>query len=627
MFRLKVKDGAMPFPRSFLSKLGLFTAHSELLSGKEYVIKSDVRMDVLEFFADRVDGGSGEVTKDNARELRALSDELGFSGLDDEIRKVLGEEDGAAPGKVGGMTTRELPYDETKPLDGIITYLTQECGGNVCRKGVVEITVSSGTMPEALVKIGSHSPYAMGPDFCSDNEPDSWICYDFKEMRVTPTSYSIGPSGWGACPVSWVLEASNDRDGVWTVIDRRENIDELRRSQDKGGDKGCNFTISGTDGSFRFIRLRQTGKNDRKRDSLIIGWLEIFGTLVGPARPVASSGEFVFDYVKPLDGIIAHLTRECGGNVHTQGIVLVTASDGTKPDDVVILGSGSDFSAWGENSWICYDFQGMRVTPRSYSIQTSWRGSYPKSWAFEVSNDGNDWLAVDRRDDNNELNSKGAIRNFTISDITGSFRFIRFRLTGPNHSDNYELRIRSLEVFGNLIMPSPPVAGPGEFVFNFLKPLDGIIAHLTRECGGNVHKNGVVEVTASSGSQPEDVVDLGSDSEFTTNKQMDAWICYDFKGMRVTPTSYTIQSCRFKPHLKEWELQASNDGEHWQTIDGHRSWKEKLIGSRMTRNFAVTGDAGGSFRFIRLRQTRANEAGDYALRIGSLEVFGTLSGK
>ena len=55
-------------------------------------------------------------------------------------------------------------------------------------------------------------------------------------------------------------------------------------------------------------------------------------------------------------------------------------------------------------------------------------------------------------------------------------------------------------------------------VYNQARPLDGIIAHLTRECGGNVHKEGVVNVTASGcfrdGFKPENAVDLKSDSIF-----------------------------------------------------------------------------------------------------------------
>ena len=37
--------------------------------------------------------------------------------------------------------------------------------------------------------------------------------------------------------------------------------------------------------------------------------------------------EFVYDSSKPREGVIAHLTRECGGNVHDRRIVNVTASN------------------------------------------------------------------------------------------------------------------------------------------------------------------------------------------------------------------------------------------------------------------------------------------------------------
>ena len=65
-------------------------------------------------------------------------------------------------------------------------------------------------------------------------------------------------------------------------------------------------------------------------------------------------------------------------------------------------------------------------------------------------------------------------------------------------------------------------------------PLDGIIARLTHECGGNVHKAGVVTVTASSVGygQPENVVDLTSDSKFYTDNSRDSWIRYDFGNLR-----------------------------------------------------------------------------------------------
>ena len=59
-------------------------------------------------------------------------------------------------------------------------------------------------------------------------------------------------------------------------------------------------------------------------------------------------------------------------------------------------------------------------------------------------------------------------------------------------------------------------------------PLNGIIAQLTRECGGNVHENEVIEVTGSScsrgGREPKNAADLGTNSFFESNSQPDQWI-------------------------------------------------------------------------------------------------------
>ena len=169
----------------------------------------------------------------------------------------------------------------------------------------------------------------------------------------------------------------------------------------------------------------------------------------------------------PLDGIIAHLTRECGGNVHEKGVVTVTASSRfeleedeegcIEPKNVADLGLDSCFASKDSpNSWICYEFVGRRVTPTGYSIRSYWEGpgmANPKSWVLEVSNDGSEgsWEVVDSREDNNELNDTHVTRNFAISAPTsGAFRFVRLRLTGKNHYGNDCLALCALELFGAL---------------------------------------------------------------------------------------------------------------------------------------------------------------------------------
>ena len=164
-------------------------------------------------------------------------------------------------------------------------------------------------------------------------------------------------------------------------------------------------------------------------------------------------------------------------------------------------------------------------------------------------------------------------------------------------------------------------------------PLDGIIAHLTRECGGNVHKERVVNVTASSYSddiyKPENAVDLKSDSLFFSKSWLNSWICYDFKGRRLTPTSYSIRSCHWGPgcaHPKSWVLEVSNDGSEgsWKEVDSRKD-NNDLNDSHVIRNFSLGTPQSGAFRFVRLRQTGNNHCGRIRLAICALELFGTLS--
>jgi hypothetical protein len=132
-----------------------------------------------------------------------------------------------------------------------------------------------------------------------------------------------------------------------------------------------------------------------------------------------------FQQSAPLDGIIAHLSRKCGGNVHDRGIVNVTSSsrlggsptwDGKNAFD---LKSSSVFHSDGRwdahsiphtrNQWISYDFQETKIIPTQYSIRSradpcAADGSHPKSWLVEVSMDGSNWTEIDhqKKHDNSE---------------------------------------------------------------------------------------------------------------------------------------------------------------------------------------------------------------------------------
>ena len=178
-----------------------------------------------------------------------------------------------------GEKLGEFVYDSSDQFNGIIAHLTRESGGIVVDKGIVDVTASSsGRQARRAVELELNSK------FLSENKPNQWICYDFKERRVIPTSYSLCSYGTNSdCPKagnyrdllkSWVIEVSNDRSS-WTEIDRRDNNNDLN-------DKfACqNFSVSKVPSEgFRFFRLKQTGPNHRGGNALSISAMEIFGTL------------------------------------------------------------------------------------------------------------------------------------------------------------------------------------------------------------------------------------------------------------------------------------------------------------------------------------------------------------
>ena len=167
----------------------------------------------------------------------------------------------------------EFVYSEEKPFDGIIAHLTRECRGNVCERHVVDIAASSlygpGHEPKYIAELGKPSAYL------SDLLPDSWIYYDFKERRVTPKGYTLSNYVWG-WPKSWVVEVSNDGgEGQWEVVDSRDDNGDF-----KNPGENYHYEISNPPaGSFRFVRLRQTGQNHFKNDYLAVSSFELFGTL------------------------------------------------------------------------------------------------------------------------------------------------------------------------------------------------------------------------------------------------------------------------------------------------------------------------------------------------------------
>jgi hypothetical protein len=171
---------------------------------------------------------------------------------------------------------------------------------------------------------------------------------------------------------------------------------------------------------------------------------------------------FPFRVGSPFEGIFAHLSSKCGGNVHDKGIVDISSSsaysDGWKGKFVVDFNSSQQFCSGGQpGSWICFDFKNMKVLATQYSIKSRSDagpgGLHPKSWVIEVSDDKNSWSVVDEKVGNGDLNGLGSVKTFKV-DTPKAGQYLRMRQTGLNHCNSHYFSFGKIELFGNLVNKS-----------------------------------------------------------------------------------------------------------------------------------------------------------------------------
>jgi hypothetical protein len=173
--------------------------------------------------------------------------------------------------EVSAAWLKLIRYREGQEFGGILSHLRTECGGNVHEKGIVSIT-SSGEVPCA-----KRCWQVTDPDWRSwwytRNAPNSWIQFDFKERTIHLDHYTLKSDTDRWFPLMWNIEAS--RDGkTWVTLDTRNTRELASRGAVKTFE--CNSPSSEF---FRYIRLRQTGKNGGGDDDLFLTAVDFFGAM------------------------------------------------------------------------------------------------------------------------------------------------------------------------------------------------------------------------------------------------------------------------------------------------------------------------------------------------------------
>jgi hypothetical protein len=147
-------------------------------------------------------------------------------------------------------------------------------------------------------------------------------------------------------------------------------------------------------------------------------------TRVRPFRPRWRPGKKPTSRLSPGGGIIAYLTRLHDQNVHDKGIVTVTSKsldESNLPGVVNFFSSGEVCTKGEPDSWICWDFHNLVALPTHYYAQS--RSLY--SWVVESSLDGENWVEIDRRTEQDawdtefEASNSNECRFIRLTQITG----------------------------------------------------------------------------------------------------------------------------------------------------------------------------------------------------------------
>ncbi|KMS93688.1 hypothetical protein BVRB_028960, partial [Beta vulgaris subsp. vulgaris] len=95
------------------------------------------------------------------------------------------------------------------------------------------------------------------------------------------------------------------------------------------------------------------------------------------------------------------------------------------------------------NAWFAIDFKKYLIRPNKYTIRhySSWDTEALRSWRFQGSTDGSDWVILREHVDDTSLNKKGQAHSWDLPGITQFFRHFRILMTGKNSNNHNYLSL------------------------------------------------------------------------------------------------------------------------------------------------------------------------------------------
>lgn len=163
-----------------------------------------------------------------------------------------------------------------------------------------------------------------------------------------------------------------------------------------------------------------------------------------------------FEQKNEFKGIFNYLRTHSKGKIEDEIEVksFAPCQDENVPMNVLLFNDPNKyfFSDEGNDVWMCFDFKHNQISPTHYTIKQNDDYCHPQSWVIEASNDEDSWVTLDNQVDTPYFENNPSY-TFNIKNIDGNYyRFIRFRMTGPNSSEASKcIIIDSFEFYGKLL--------------------------------------------------------------------------------------------------------------------------------------------------------------------------------
>lgn len=158
--------------------------------------------------------------------------------------------------------------------DGIFAELFKLSNGNPAKRRVIDITSNS-------IKIKKHLPNVIDRSWNfylqTHSKKGQYIMFDFKGHKVQLSGYTLktGPQPKDNGHMqSWVIEGSNDGKEFVT-------INKIKKVQDLNGPSNmAHYECKATE-AYRYICITMSGKNFLDKRSLLLSYIELFGSVIG----------------------------------------------------------------------------------------------------------------------------------------------------------------------------------------------------------------------------------------------------------------------------------------------------------------------------------------------------------